>query len=67
MGFLARLFGNCGTVRFEGETLDGRTFEGKTEIETLGMSKEEIESELKNAVFVQRGIRVIRLRIIGFS
>ncbi len=67
MGFLARLFGDCGTVRFEGTTFDGRHFKGKTDIESFGMSKEEIEAELKNALFVKNGVRAKELRIIGFA
>ena len=43
MGFLARWFGDCVKVRFEGVAVDGRDFTGMVEIESFNNSKEEIE------------------------
>jgi len=66
MGFWARLLGNEGVVRYEGTTLDGREFTGKVSIETIGYSKEEIEEYLKNAFYVEKGIKVKTFKITGF-
>ena len=66
MGFFARLLGNEGRVRFSFECFDGRTGTGKCSISTIGVSKEEIEEKLKEAVFVEHGVRVKTLTIIGF-
>lgn len=47
MGFLARLIGFEGTVRYEGVTVDGRSFSGKTKVSCIGASRYELEQELK--------------------
>ncbi len=67
MGFLARIFGTCGNIRFEGTTVDGRSFEGSTYIESFGASKEEIEEKLKERWFVEKGIKAKQLKITAFS
>jgi hypothetical protein len=67
MNFLARLLGNYGTVRFKGITMDGRFFDGKVKIETIGLSIEEIEAKLKNVFFVEKGIHAKELKIIGYA
>ena len=46
MGWLARTFGNVGTVRFEYTTIDGKTYSAKTEIEAFNMDNEDIRKEL---------------------
>jgi hypothetical protein len=66
MGWLSKLFGDCGKVRFEGETVDGREFGGTTEIESFNNSKEEIEEKLKDIFYVEKGVRVKTLRITAF-
>ena len=67
MGFLARIFGDVGTIRFEADCLDGRTVVGKTKIESFNLSREELEKELINKIYVEEGVRVQEVRIIGFS
>ena len=66
MGILSRIFGQSGVVRFKATTFHDTFFEGKCSIETFGMSNEEVEDELKKMVFVEKGIRVKELKIIGF-
>ena len=66
MGWFTRTFGNVGTVRFEGMSIDGRSFTGKTQIESLGLTKEEIEEELKQMMYVEKGIRCSTLKITGY-
>ena len=66
MGLLMNLFGTKGTVRFKGTTLDGNSFTGKAPIEFFGLSKEEIEEKLINALYVHEGIQAKELKIIAF-
>lgn len=65
MGFFARVFGYDGTVRFEGETVDGQLFSGKVKIESFGFDRNELEQELKNMFFVETGKQAKTLRIIA--
>lgn len=65
MGLLTKLFGYEGTVRFEGVTTDGKKFAGKTKIETVGMTKKDIEDEIKNLIFVETGTHVKEVHIIA--
>ena len=67
MGILTKLFGYEGKVRFEGETYDGRSFEGTGRIETIGMNKQEVEKDLMNALYVETGIRYKSLRIVAVT
>ncbi len=66
MGWLTRLFGNIGTVRFEGVSIDGRSFTGKVQIEVVGISIDELEDKLKNILYVEKGIKSSKLKIVGF-
>lgn len=66
MGFLTRLFGQSGKVRFEGVTIDGEAFSGTTEIEVFNMDKTEIEEKLKDGVYVETGKRAKELHIVAF-
>jgi len=66
MSFLARWFGTCGKVRFEGVTIGGIPFTGTTEIETFNIDNNELEEKLKDAVFVETGARPKSLKIVGF-
>ena len=66
MGWFTRTFGNVGTIRFEGLTTDGREFSGKTQIESFGKSKEEIEEALKQMMYVEKGVRCLSLKITGY-
>lgn len=66
MKWLYKLLGNVGTVRFEGITTDGQKFSGKTEIQTIGMSRTEVEQELAKMFFVETGKRAEALKIIGY-
>ena len=52
MSILARLFGEVGTVRFEGITTEGVSFSGKMKIESFNYSLEEIEGKLKDIFYV---------------
>ena len=67
MGLFTRLFGYEGTVRFEGVTLDGQAFSGKTKVECIGLDRAELEQELKNLLFVETGERVSVLRIVAMT
>jgi hypothetical protein len=66
MGWFTRTFGNVGTVRFEGMSIDGRLFTGKTQIESFGLTKEEIEEKLKQMMYVEKGIKCSTLKITGY-
>lgn len=66
MGWLARTFGNVGTVRFEATSIDGRSFTGKMEIESFGLNKDQIEEELKKIIYVHEGIKCSTLKITGY-
>lgn len=67
MGWLTRLFGYEGTVRFRAETLDGRFVTGKVHISTIGMSKQEIESKLINILCVHTGTRFKSVTIVAME
>lgn len=67
MGWLTRLFGYEGRVRFEGEAQDGRKFTGKSSIEVIGMSRTEVERRIARLVEVEEGVRVKWLRISHWS
>lgn len=66
MGLLMRLFGQKGTVRFEGTTYDGQTFTGKSQIEIFACDKDDIVENLKQMMYVEKGVRVKTLEITGF-
>lgn len=66
MGILARLFGDVGTVRFEGVTTDGQPFTGKIEIESFNNSRKELEEKLKDIFYVEYGKRARVLKITAF-
>ncbi len=55
MSILAKLFGNCGTIRFKIITSKDETFFYTTKIETFMSTQEEIETKLKQRVFVETG------------
>ena len=67
MGILAKLFGYCGKIRFEGITEDNRRFTGTIEIESFNYSNQELEEKLKNIVYVEEGIRVKELKIVALT
>ena len=66
MSILAKLFGDCGKVRFEGVTEDGVEFSGKVEIESFNNSRDELEQKLKDIVYVETGKRARELKITAF-
>jgi hypothetical protein len=66
MGFLTRLFGSEGVIRYEGECMNGQTFRGKCSIEVIGMDWPEIEESIKNMLYVEKGLRIRSLRVTGF-
>jgi hypothetical protein len=65
MGLLMNLFGQKLTVRFEGTTIDGQPFTGKTKIEVIGIGNKEVEKYLKRAVYVETGKHVQTLKIVA--
>lgn len=66
MGLLMNLFGQTGKIRFEGFTIDGAKFTGKTDIEVFNMDKKEVEQNLMQKLYVEQGIKCLSLKIIGF-
>lgn len=66
MGWLTRLFGQSGKVRFEGVTIEGQKFTGKVKIEIFNMDKEEIEAKLKDMLYVETGQKARELHIVAF-
>lgn len=66
MGFLTRLFGQTGTVRFEGEDTNGVKFTGKVKIEAFNVSNEELRDYLIRVFHVETGRRAKWLTITGF-
>ena len=67
MSLLTKLFGQEGTVRFQVIGEDGsQQGVGKIRIESINNSKEEIEEYIKNALWVDKGIKCGGIKIIGF-
>ena len=66
MSILARLFGDCGKIRFEIVKEDGEKGTGTMYIESFNNSNEEIEEYIKNVLFVDEGWRCKSIKIIGF-
>lgn len=66
MSVLTKLFGDIGTVRFEGVTTDGQEFAGKTDIESFNNSRDELEEKLKDIIYVESGKRVRTIKITAF-
>lgn len=67
MGFFAKMFGQCGTVRFEAETVDGQKLTGKTYVEVLNISVPELEEELRKGLYVKTGKRFKSVTFLGFA
>lgn len=65
MRFFTTVFGYKGTVRFEGETVDGQGFSGKAKVECLGFDRAELEVKLKKILFVETGKKAKTLRIVA--
>ena len=59
------LFKSSVKIRFEGITEDGRRFSGKTKLEYFNLNEKEINELLKKYIFVERGIRIKEIKIIG--
>ena len=66
MSWLARLFGDVGIVRFRAVMPNGDSYQGKIEIESFNNSKTEVEAYIKNALFVEHGIRAKSVEMLGF-
>jgi hypothetical protein len=62
---LMAVLGEKVVVRFEAITVDGKKLHGKTSIESFGMERWDLECELQNILWVERGIRTKSLKIIG--
>ena len=69
MGWISDIFFNlfksAVKIRFEGITEDGRSFSGKTKLEYFGLNEKEINEFLKESLFVESGIRIKEINIIG--
>ena len=46
--------------------MDGQTFRGKCSIEVIGMTWTGIEENIKNMLYVEKGLRIRTLRVTGF-
>lgn len=66
MSWISKLFGNCGTVKFKGMTIDGCSFNGKVHIESLFNTEEEIIDDLKKLMYKKYGKTCSTLKIIDF-
>ena len=67
MSWLSKLFGQCGTIRFEGTLEDGKKFDGKIEIESFNVSTEQAANEIEKLLFVKYGWRARDLSIVAFA
>ena len=66
MGFLSRLFGQCGTLRFEGTLENGQQFDGTIEIESFNTSSELAVRKIKDMLYMKYGWRVRELELMAF-
>ncbi len=67
MSILAKLFGQCVTIRFEGKLEDGTEFTGKTKVESFNNSNEDVEKYLINAFYVETGRKAKTIKITGIA
>lgn len=67
MGILIDLFGQKGMIWFEGTTIDGRFFDGKTEVGIFGMDKEDIEGKLKPRLSAYFDVEISDVKVIKFK
>lgn len=65
MSILMKLFGESFRVRFEGVDVENRKFTGTCPIRVLNLSWDEIESRLKDSLFVEHNIESKELKIIA--
>lgn len=66
MGWLSKLFGQCGTLRFEGVLENGTPFDGTVEIESFNISNEKAEQKIKDMLYVKYGWRARELKLMAF-
>jgi len=64
MGILTKWFGTEGKIRFSCNR-QGQVFEGTMYIETFNMSNSEVEKEIQNIIYVEKGERVTDVHILG--
>jgi len=67
MGWLSKLFGQCGTVRFQYTTYEGVTNIATIYVETFNIGNHKLEEHLKNAMYVLKGIRCKEIELLGFT
>ena len=67
MGWLSRIFGHVGTVKFKGITEDGERFTGKSRIACIGMDEAEIKAAMKQRFYDQTGKKAKKLKITSYS
>lgn len=64
MGILTKLFGYEGKVHFTCTDSNGDTLKGKVHIETIGMSKDQIEKKLTEHFYYDKGLRVSNMKLV---
>jgi hypothetical protein len=65
MSILTALFGFKGTVRFEATRENDDQFTAKMKFECWGIDRDDLKKEIINALYVQEGIRVKSVKILG--
>ena len=66
MGLLINLFGQKGVIVFEGTTIDGREFNGETEIGLFNCNEDAVKNRLRNMMYVKEGVTVDTIAITEF-
>ena len=66
MGWISKLFGQCGVIRFDGVLDNGQGFDGTIEIEAFNVSNEKVIQKIKDMLYVKYNWRVRELEIKAF-
>ena len=67
MSWLAKLFGQCGKIRYEVIFEDGSKATVKQTIEAFGIDNDELIVRLKDSIYVETGKPVKSITLLGFS
>lgn len=65
MGFLTRLFGQTGKIRFEYTELNGNRNIAKCKFESFNMDIDDIKKMFIKELYVDHGIVATKIRILG--
>lgn len=65
MGFLTRLFGQTGKIRFEYTESNGNCNVAKCKFESFNMDIDDIKKMLIKELYVDHGIVATKIRILG--